>query len=733
MLLTIVSYDGTAINDGTNFTAWFPGGMPTSPGADADYAPRSRTFPKLASKTIKETTMQFHIECKGTIHSQLETLKKLFRIEDYTMRVLLVKDTADSNREWYVKGFPIAPVTPAHEDGAGEYIITLAIDEPVWRTVTQISDSWAVTASGQTKNLSILGNLPARLKLSITPNTAKAGGYLYSQWLPWRNPLTVENGEPLDITNGGIDTSALLADDSNKCQLNGAINDSVTTIPYDTVTGSVPDAGMGYMDTEQITWTGKTGSTSGDLTGVTRGAGGSTAASHLDEAELKVSKILKNMNDLRVFVGATEIPCWKSAIGANTKIWVNLLFKPGISLTLLGAIADSGAVTTVSVAKTKANLASLSLLPYRFLFYIDSEVFVGYAPNTSTYSFSVSSRAAKGSSMAAHASGASITWIEHDINIVYGNLAASAPEVDDTTKPIFDLASSTNTSWVYTTLGDESDLRRGGAIDFTSSAGVGGNCGHYTGSHGADVTPYTELGMLFKSYDLNGIPKADTANLGWKFHHTAGFTTVTVTGAKYRKGTDWPTVGLWVYATVRNKKKKWVTISSYTFVEASPSAADSWEALASHSGVALGATYNDIYWSMAGSIAAGTLSTPNEVYAEIQGATLVINSSNVLQSVGLGGVEGSSYYLDATLTVVVSSVDGDAISLKHAMKASETLIVDCDLQEITHNGLLVNPIGFNSKRGTWLDAPTGSMTLRFDDTGTSSVTIAIAGEYRNTL
>jgi hypothetical protein len=93
-----------------------------------------------------------------------------------------------------------------------------------------------------------------------------------------------------------------VADNSNKCQLNGGINSSVTTIAYDTVTGSIPSVGSGYIDSEQIKWTGKTGTTSGNLTGVTRGIGGTSAASHADNAEIKLSYVLANGDDLRVFI-----------------------------------------------------------------------------------------------------------------------------------------------------------------------------------------------------------------------------------------------------------------------------------------------------------------------------------------------------------------------------------------------------------------------------------------------
>jgi hypothetical protein len=234
--------------------------------------------------------------------------------------------------------------------------------------------------------------------------------------------------------------------------------------------------------------------------------------------------------------------------------------------------------------------------------------------------------------------------------------------------------------------------------------------------------------MAIKSYSLNGVPKPETATLFWQIYHPAGFTTIpTVTGAKRRLLTDWPaTRGL--QKSLTGAAPSWVNV----FSEVTPSVANTWEALASHSGISLSGNYPYLRWILAGTIKAGTLTTPNECDLEMQGATFAINSSNVPQLM-FDPAEENNYFLDATITVVVASVDGEAIYLQHSMKNSETLRVDCDAEEITYNGLLINPIRFSSKRDFWLDVPIGSVQLRFDDVGTTSVSIAIAGEYKHTL
>ena len=110
MQLTIYSWDGHLINDTTNYVSWFPRGLKKMPSAFPLWAARSRTFPLLANKNIDGGMLTFAIECKGTFHSQAEELRKWFAVDDYTPRQLIVKDTADSNRQWYVEGFPTEPV-----------------------------------------------------------------------------------------------------------------------------------------------------------------------------------------------------------------------------------------------------------------------------------------------------------------------------------------------------------------------------------------------------------------------------------------------------------------------------------------------------------------------------------------------------------------------------------------------------------------------------------------------
>jgi hypothetical protein len=94
--------------------------------------------------------------------------------------------------------------------------------------------------------------------------------------------------------------------------LNGAINNAVTTITVDSTAG-FGNTGELLIDSERITYTGRTGTT---FTGCTRGANGSSAASHADNAAVSVygtEVIFDNTNfvsDGFVAGGAVTMSAW---------------------------------------------------------------------------------------------------------------------------------------------------------------------------------------------------------------------------------------------------------------------------------------------------------------------------------------------------------------------------------------------------------------------------------------
>lgn len=207
MRMSLFTYNGNSINDITNYQAWYEKGQVLVPESSPNYIQRYSTFPALSGGVLNQVLFTIKIQCKGTIHSQRQTIKQWFDTSVQTPGTLIAKDTADADRQWFLKAIPIR----VFEEETGVMVITLALHEPYWRVVTDSTDSWAITATGQTNVVTVLGNAPARPVLTITPTSTRTGTYLYRRWIFCRNPNNrAMPYEPFDCTFGGLDTATLV-------------------------------------------------------------------------------------------------------------------------------------------------------------------------------------------------------------------------------------------------------------------------------------------------------------------------------------------------------------------------------------------------------------------------------------------------------------------------------------------------------------------------------------------
>lgn len=122
-------------------------------------------------------------------------------------------------------------------------------------------------------NLNVGGNVNIVGTISI----GGSGSSLETSTLSVADPMirmgTGNSTDTIDLGFYGTYSSA-------STQLDGALNNSATTITVDS-TAAFPAAGSLIVDSEEISYTGKTATT---FTGCTRGANTTTAASHLDNA-----------------------------------------------------------------------------------------------------------------------------------------------------------------------------------------------------------------------------------------------------------------------------------------------------------------------------------------------------------------------------------------------------------------------------------------------------------------
>lgn len=743
MRLFLESFDGTDLNDSSFESSFAQGTVLLHQGVDPVLVPRENNSPVLTYVARKPAQWVIQVKLLGTIATQVDTLKALFNPDDRTLKTLLVSDAADSNKQWYVECICTSIVGL---DGQ-LYIVNLLVPEPIWKTNTQTSDSWSITASGQTHDVTIGGNVDIPPVFRITPTAAKSvatDGYkhlvtIYSQ--AYFDTVNLEHqtsqfsNYPIDITAGGFNTAVLIADNGNKAQLNGAINASVTTVAIDTVTGAIPTVGMGYIDTEQLKWTGYSG---GNLTGVTRGIGGTTAASHLDNAEIKLSYMLTNGDDIRVIVNGQPVDRW-FGVGANalnttvTKIWVNTdLDAVGYSghYALRAAIAGTGAITTISMGPTSATSTYSAfgnpqgtVLPASSFVLIGSEVFSYTTLDPSSRQLAGVTRAQLGTSEAAHAIGDMVHLLKYEIWLQYGDQNASTPTIDNTRKPVF-RGDSTNTSWDYDDFASTDGLRTGGWIPAVVSSTAPANLiktKAYTTSQAPDtpVNPAAVGGAKIGAW-LNGASwQSETGQVTWTLINPAGFTVITVTGFKYRTNSSWPaTAGLDAAPYIN---PTWSSI----WTDVTPGSATTWTALASHSSVSLAGSFGsskNVRLNFSGSVG----NNANQYSAlEFTDVTLTLDNTRtpvVALGTQIGPVAG--YPLDCRITNTDNS--NEWLEIETIMQLNDTVEIDCENKQVTNvtTGAIQScALRFSSVRTGWLNLLAGvANTLSFTDVGTAGVT-----------
>jgi len=155
-------------------------------------------------------------------------------------------------------------------------------------------------------------------------------------------------------------------------QLNGAINNSVTTITVDSTTG-FPATGRIDIDTELITYTGVTPTT---FTGCVRGANGSTAASHLDNAVVTNATLWEDWGEessvttVNLEPGSWSLDNFGQILVATIKNGATYTWDPSVGGRL------SVRATVVSGAPTKSIMTIVSDRD-RHLFAMGTETTIG--------------------------------------------------------------------------------------------------------------------------------------------------------------------------------------------------------------------------------------------------------------------------------------------------------------------------------------------------------------------
>lgn len=640
MRLQVESYDGHDLHD-SSYNAVIPNannGFINLASVDLSEVLRGTTFPSYAGKVMRGKYFSIYIECNGTLSSQYDTLKQWFNPVEQSLKKLLFTDLADSNKQWYIMCTCVG-----HPRSEGKLMVfSMYAPEPNLLVETQNTDTWAITASGQTNDITVVGNAKTHPIFEITPTEAKAGGYSQKRYLPLYNiTATPFVDYPWDITDGGLDTATLVT--ATKMQADG--------------------------------------------------------------------------DDIRVMYDGVEIPYWLADINTDhTKIWINITLKPKAELALVNAIADTGTVATI--AFTNTNLSGKffdAIAPTNGRVLIGSEIFTYAVRDTKARSLTGCIRAMKGTSMAAHSAGDIVRFIEHDIWLMYGNADAIAPEQNELKKPVIDLSTSTNTSWVYAAFADDAQLRTGSWKPSLLSS-TGKQSHSYSATFGTgEADPATVMGMLGETYQASGVWKSETFSHEWKLYHPMGITHVSSNGSKERyMTTSWPAkAALQKGASGRHGSMVW----NDQWNQTTPTALSTLETWTKNS-EALGATYNYIRFFFYGSIAGGK--ALSLAVFEVADCTLTLDSSN--KPAGALSAEQANYYMDAT---IANTTTGESIRVTYLMFVNDKITIDGEAKTaLCSDGTNIGAaVQFSSVRSQWLDIVPGVNAFSYTDVGCGDVTV----------
>lgn len=462
----------------------------------------------------------------------------------------------------------------------------------------------------------------------------------------------------------------------------------------------------------------------------------SEASNGLDTATIiAAGNMQSDGSDLWVFVDGKKVNRWLQDIDtASTEIWIRLRLKRGITLTLGTAIAGTGAITTMDFERTPANEEAFSRLPDSSQVQIGSEKFTWSGKNASRLRLTGVTRSVFGSSAGAHSVADTVTWIQHQIWLVYGDSAAIAPNTPDADdlKPMFDLTSENdrlNFSNFATLAGSRAD-------EWKSSLSLRKPVGRAMMSSPNDVTLYTD-----QAGTVNAVPKwtdpvnymggaiasvldgaeyvRTAAELWWKFSHKCGMGTVTATGMKYVGGTaDWINHVEMLYSA---DGENWNVQCS----EAVPAADATWENLStSGSAQAFGGIYNHVALFMRGGVPGG--SSQHRVMIEYSSVEVKLDSTQV-PTVAIGSeISGQYEFKNAELA---NNTTGKSIYIRNlVMDIDDTLVIDCENRKVYLNSDPATPLRevlfTDDIRGDWLALQPGDNTLQWNDTGTGNVTVA---------
>lgn len=621
---SVYTFDGTAINDTTNYVSKLLVERGTF-ASQAYFEGSGDEYPRYTGKTVNPYLITLQIELKGAApNTQYDVIAKLFQPTHTGTKQLIVKDTDDSDKQYYLD-----VVVKSFQRLARNIVkVSLGATEEYWTAVTKTTTNKSVTASGDKVNVTTGTNtLNTHPIIKITPTSA-----------------------------GSVSSKAQFV------LITNTLDETIENYGY--------DFGEAAFDTATIVTAGNMQSDGSDLI--------------LEIDGVEQSRWIEDAN--------TD----------HTKVWGLLNLSPKKVVDLSGTIASSGTITSI-VAKT-----SIADWPDSGRFAIGTEIFIYSEKDDTTKTFTVSSRGAYESTEAAHADGDDIKWVEHEIWFKFGG--DTAMTADETIRPMFDTATSTNTSHVYTSFRDDAGLRANiwNPSVITPS---GSTAEYYTANHGTNADPASEMGGH----------ATQIGRVMWTINNIIGITHMAATGIEIY-GAEYISAYTGCLSFYRG-----TSVIANRGAGITP---DTWVSVTDISSTSLGGTYQSIYLLIGFSNTGGQLI---DNYAEVSAVTITLDSTR-LPSNDLVTVR-DIYALNATIS---NNTRTETFTIAKALLLNETMQIDCRTSQVTYSGdseYHYSAITNKNTLRTRILTLTGGATneIEYTQTGTGNVTLSIEHYDRKPL
>lgn len=478
-------FGNTTLLQSTDFETSFPrASADLQMQTNASYVKRAGAVPVYSGKDYLPVVKQLEVICKHDFMTLFETLNQIFDTKDETPRRFICQDLEDASAEnpkQYYIYVTAKQVLGGHEGNMAT--IALAVDDPIWQSVTQNSQTWSIASSTSSTDVTVGGNDFAWPVFEITPVTASSTDYIYHTPLqiiptssnPWNNRFLDLTGS----TDGTFDTAALVA--AGKMQADG---DDLRVFRDGVEVDRWLD-GMNTTDTHVIV--------SCNMLPQYRTTLKTAFASTDTVSEIEINNTTANRNAL-------------SAMPAMGRVVV---------CASLGS-TDSEELTYTAKILTDTKLA-----------------------------LTINARAVRNTSAFSHAANAYIYHEPYDFTLAYGNASATAPVTDDTRKPLPALTSR-NWSFVFSLFNDSAGLRphswyKTGKVPDPNKT----NCRSYTSTDdGGDTDPASAIGLMAATFKRFGVWVEDDLFSYWNASFPDGIASISVSGAQNQTTANIPTIEL---------------------------------------------------------------------------------------------------------------------------------------------------------------------------------------------